>query len=76
MSTSRLETDALDDHHFPTPGKMLLRVSGGGGVTIGGILLGAAQRVHVMTPSSTVRRIVNMTAVAVADARAQEAHAG
>ena len=53
-----------------------LRVTAGGGVTVGGILLGAAQPVHVMTPSSTVRRIVNMTAVAVADARAQEASAG
>lgn len=50
-----------------------LRVTAGGGVTVGGILLGAAQPVHVMTPSSTVRRIVNMTAVAVADARSQDA---
>jgi len=49
-----------------------LRVTAGSGVTIGGILLGAAQPVHVMTPSSTVRRIVNMTAVAVADAQAQQ----
>ena len=48
-----------------------LRVTAGGGVTVGGILLGAAQPVHVLTPSSTVRRIVNMTAVAVADAKAQ-----
>ena len=37
----------------------------------GGILLGAAKPVHIMTPSSTVRRIVNMTAIAVADAGAQ-----
>jgi malate dehydrogenase (oxaloacetate-decarboxylating)(NADP+) len=48
-----------------------LRVTAGGGITVGGILLGAAQAVHIMTPSSTVRRIVNMTAVAVADAIAQ-----
>jgi malate dehydrogenase (oxaloacetate-decarboxylating)(NADP+) len=48
-----------------------LRVTAGAGVTIGGILLGAALPVHIMTPSSTVRRIVNMTAVAVADAGAQ-----
>ena len=48
-----------------------LRVTAGGGITVGGILLGAAQPVHIMTPSSTVRRIVNMTAVAVADAGAQ-----
>jgi malate dehydrogenase (oxaloacetate-decarboxylating)(NADP+) len=45
-----------------------LRVTAGGGITVGGILLGAAKAVHIMTPSSTVRRIVNMTAVAVADA--------
>jgi malate dehydrogenase (oxaloacetate-decarboxylating)(NADP+) len=37
---------------------------------VGGILLGAARPVHIMTPSSTVRRIVNMTAIAVADAGA------
>lgn len=50
-----------------------LRVTAGAGITVGGILLGAAQPVHIMTPSSTVRRIVNMTAVAVADAKAQAA---
>ena len=48
-----------------------LRVAAGNGITVGGILLGAAKAVHIMTPSSTVRRIVNMTAVAVADAGAQ-----
>jgi malate dehydrogenase (oxaloacetate-decarboxylating)(NADP+) len=48
----------------------VLRVTAGGGVTVGGILLGAAQAVHIMTPSSTVRRIVNMTAIAVANAGA------
>ena len=50
-----------------------LRVTAGGGITVGGILLGAAKPVHIMTPSSTVRRIVNMTAVAVADAGAHRA---
>jgi malate dehydrogenase (oxaloacetate-decarboxylating)(NADP+) len=45
-----------------------LRVTAGGGITVGGILLGARLPVHIMTPSSTVRRILNMTAVAVADA--------
>jgi malate dehydrogenase (oxaloacetate-decarboxylating)(NADP+) len=44
----------------------LLRVTAGGGITVGGILLGAAKPVHIMTPASTVRRIVNMTALAVA----------
>ena len=48
-----------------------LRVTSGSGITVGGILLGAAKPVHLMMPSSTVRRIVNMTAVAVADAGAQ-----
>jgi malate dehydrogenase (oxaloacetate-decarboxylating)(NADP+) len=52
-----------------------LRVTAGGGITVGGILLGAAKAVHIMTPSSTVRRIVNMTAVAVADAGAQRGRA-
>jgi malate dehydrogenase (oxaloacetate-decarboxylating)(NADP+) len=35
------------------------------------MLLGAAKPVHIITPSSTVRRIVNMTALAVVDAGAQ-----
>ena len=48
-----------------------LRVTAGNGITVGGILLGAAKPAHIMTPSSTVRRIVNMTALAVADAGAQ-----
>jgi malate dehydrogenase (oxaloacetate-decarboxylating)(NADP+) len=48
----------------------LLKTAAGGGVTIGPMLLGAARPVHIMTPSATVRRIVNMTAVAVADANA------
>jgi malate dehydrogenase (oxaloacetate-decarboxylating)(NADP+) len=48
----------------------LLKTAAGGGVTVGPILLGAARPVHVLTPSATVRRIVNMTALAVADANA------
>jgi malate dehydrogenase (oxaloacetate-decarboxylating)(NADP+) len=48
----------------------LLKVVGGAGITIGPILLGAAQPVHILTPSATVRRIVNMTALAVVDAHA------
>jgi len=47
-----------------------LRVTAGGGITIGAILLGAAQPVHILTPAATVRRIVNMSAVAVVDATA------
>ena len=46
----------------------LLRIAAGGGITVGGILLGAALPVHILTPSATVRRIVNMTALAVVDA--------
>jgi malate dehydrogenase (oxaloacetate-decarboxylating)(NADP+) len=48
-----------------------LRVTAGGGITIGAILLGAAKPVHILTPASTVRRIVNMSAVAVVDAAAR-----
>ncbi|MGE5451385.1 MAG: NADP-dependent malic enzyme [Acidobacteriota bacterium] len=44
----------------------VLKMTGGQGVTVGPILLGAADAVHILTPSATVRRIVNMTAVAVA----------
>ncbi len=47
-----------------------LRVIAGEGIAIGGFLLGAARPVHVLTPSSTVRRILNMTAVAAAEANA------
>ena len=46
----------------------VLKVTGGHGVTVGPILLGAAASAHVLTPSSTVRRVVNMTALAVAAA--------
>jgi malate dehydrogenase (oxaloacetate-decarboxylating)(NADP+) len=46
----------------------VLKMTGGKGITIGPILLGAARAVHVVSPSSTVRRIVNMTALAAADA--------
>ena len=46
----------------------LLKTSSGNGVTIGPILLGARRPVHILTPTSTVRRIVNMTAVTVAEA--------
>ncbi|MCL2657515.1 MAG: NADP-dependent malic enzyme [Betaproteobacteria bacterium] len=46
----------------------LLKASGGEGVTIGPVLLGAARAAHILTPSASVRRLVNMTALAVADA--------
>ncbi|MFG6464217.1 NADP-dependent malic enzyme [Roseateles sp. DXS20W] len=47
----------------------VLKISASQGVTIGPMLLGAAKPVHILTPSATVRRIVNMTALAVADVR-------
>jgi malate dehydrogenase (oxaloacetate-decarboxylating)(NADP+) len=48
----------------------LLKTAAGGGIAIGPVLLGAAKPVHILTPSATVRRIVNMSAVTVADANA------
>jgi malate dehydrogenase (oxaloacetate-decarboxylating)(NADP+) len=48
----------------------LLKTAAGGGIAIGPVLLGADKPVHVLTPSATVRRIVNMTALTVADAAA------
>ena len=47
----------------------LLKTTAGGGIAIGPVLLGAARAAHVLTPSATVRRIVNMTALAVVDAQ-------
>ena len=49
----------------------VLKMTGGHGVTIGPILLGADAPVHILTPSATVRRIVNMTALCVVDAVSQ-----
>jgi malate dehydrogenase (oxaloacetate-decarboxylating)(NADP+) len=49
----------------------LLKVAAGAGVTLGPILLGVAKPVHILTPSATVRRIVNMTALTVVDASMQ-----
>jgi malate dehydrogenase (oxaloacetate-decarboxylating)(NADP+) len=49
----------------------VLKITSSHGVTIGPILLGAAASAHILTPSATVRRVVNMTAVAVADAVAK-----
>jgi len=48
----------------------LLKTAAGGGIAIGPVLLGAAKPVHILTPSATVRRIVNMSALTVADANA------
>ncbi len=48
----------------------LLKTAAGNNVAIGPVLLGAAKPVHILTASSTVRRIVNMTALTVADINA------
>lgn len=49
----------------------LLKTAAGGNISIGPILLGAAQPVHILMASATVRRIVNMTALLVADANVE-----
>jgi len=54
----------------------VLKVTGGHGVTVGPILLGAAASAHVLTPSATMRRVVNMTALAVTDVAAARAAGG
>ena len=51
----------------------LLKTAAGGNVAVGPILLGANAPVHILTSSSTVRRIINMTALTVLDANRVEA---
>jgi malate dehydrogenase (oxaloacetate-decarboxylating)(NADP+) len=46
----------------------LLKTASGEGMTVGPILMGAAKPVHILTPTATVRRIVNMTALTVVEA--------
>jgi malate dehydrogenase (oxaloacetate-decarboxylating)(NADP+) len=41
----------------------LLKTAAGDGLTVGPMLLGAAKPVHILTPTATVRRIVNVTAL-------------
>ena len=48
----------------------LLKTAAGDGITVGPILLGAAKSAHIVTPTATVRRLVNMTALTVVDAGA------
>ncbi|MDB5749722.1 MAG: bifunctional protein : malic enzyme [Ramlibacter sp.] len=48
----------------------LLKTAAGGNIAIGPVLLGAAKPLHILTPSTTVRRLVNMAALTVADANA------
>jgi malate dehydrogenase (oxaloacetate-decarboxylating)(NADP+) len=49
----------------------LLKTAAGNGIAIGPVLLGCKRPVHILTPSATVRRIVNMTALCVMDAVAE-----
>ena len=53
----------------------LMKIANGDGVSIGPMLLGAKLPVHILTPSATVRRLVNITAVAVVDACEQRLQA-
>lgn len=46
----------------------LLKTAAGNGIAIGPLLLGAAKPIHILTPSATVRRIVNVTTLAVVEA--------
>ena len=61
---------ALDERLPLVPGAALVYL------TIGPMLLGCAKPAHIITPSATVRRIVNMTALTVADAQQEPARAG
>jgi malate dehydrogenase (oxaloacetate-decarboxylating)(NADP+) len=54
----------------------MLKMVAGGGITVGPILLGLAKSVHILTPTSSVRRIVNMTALAAVSAGAPDAVEG
>lgn len=49
----------------------LLKAAAGENIAVGPVLLGAAQPIHILTPSATVRRIVNMTAWTAVDVRSQ-----
>jgi malate dehydrogenase (oxaloacetate-decarboxylating)(NADP+) len=53
----------------------LMKIANGDGVSVGPMLLGAALPVHILTPSATVRRLVNITAVSVVDAAEQRLQA-
>ncbi|MFA5662557.1 NADP-dependent malic enzyme [Castellaniella sp.] len=54
----------------------MLKMTGSHGVAMGPVLLGAARPVHILTTSATVRRIVNMAALAVVDAQQETRQAG
>jgi malate dehydrogenase (oxaloacetate-decarboxylating)(NADP+) len=72
MSGSRLTADAnllvMPNLDAANIAYNLLKVAAGNGITVGPILLGAAKPVHIIEPTASVRRIVNMTALVVVDA--------
>jgi malate dehydrogenase (oxaloacetate-decarboxylating)(NADP+) len=74
MPRSTLKGDAnllvLPDIDAANIAYNLLKTAAGGGIAIGPVLLGANKPVHILTASATVRRIVNMSALTVADANA------
>ncbi|MEY4979780.1 MAG: hypothetical protein RLZZ352_2050 [Pseudomonadota bacterium] len=47
----------------------VLKTTTSGGVTVGPVLMGAAGTAYILTPAATVRRVLNMTALAVANAQ-------
>ncbi|OOG27716.1 NADP-dependent malic enzyme [Thioalkalivibrio denitrificans] len=51
----------------------LLKAASGQGVSVGPVLLGAARPVHVLTETASVRRLINMTALAVVEAQKETA---
>jgi malate dehydrogenase (oxaloacetate-decarboxylating)(NADP+) len=75
MPNSRLERDAnllvAPNIESANIAYNLMKTAAGNGIAIGPILLGCAAPVHILTPSATVRRIVNMTALCVVDVVAQ-----
>jgi malate dehydrogenase (oxaloacetate-decarboxylating)(NADP+) len=75
MPDSKLEGDAnllvLPNIDAANISYNLLKVTSGSGIAVGPVLLGCAKPVHIVTPSATVRRLVNMTALCVMDAVSQ-----
>jgi len=75
MPNTRLERDAnllvAPNIESANIAYNLVKTAAGNGIAIGPILLGCAAPVHILTPSATVRRIVNMTALCVVDVVAQ-----
>jgi malate dehydrogenase (oxaloacetate-decarboxylating)(NADP+) len=52
----------------------VLKTTTSGGVTVGPILMGVAGTAYILTPASTVRRVLNMTALAVASSAARRSN--